>query len=383
MATGVQVRGARAGELALVRSLIQAAFSEDEADLWDCLVSNDQAFHPEGVRVAVVDDRPVACALALPRKVRGRWGWLPGAVITLVCTHPDHRLRGYGAATVRDALAWVTDRGGAISILYGVPTFYPRFGFVPVLPRLETSIAVGAVPDWGGRTAPLTQADIPAVVGLYSEHLAGYPLAVARDAQPWQWRFREVHRDGRAVLVSDQREGYAVVVPDRDHETLNVTEAAAGGRHAACRLLSGLAGEARARGLRKLRLLEPPCHLMTRLALVCGAEQTHKPAAAGMAFVNSWPQVLPPQYGASTDGLCHRGRLILRCTHTALVQLALGYRTVDDLLLIPDCGPADRDVAVVADGTQSGAGAESEAVTEMVRRDFPPRWPRWHLAPYW
>jgi hypothetical protein len=64
--------------------------------------------------------------------------------------------------------------------------------------------------------------------------------------------------------------------------------------------------------------------------------------------------------------LRHNGQPLLRGTHAAIVQLALGYRTADDLLLLPDCGLVDT------------AGA-----LDMLRRDFPLRSPRWHLAPYW
>jgi len=140
-----EVRCARADEYPLVRELIRVSFKDDEAELWDYLVENDPSLRPEGVSLCVADGRPVACTVALPRKVRGPQGWLPGAIITLVCTHPDFRLRGHGASTVRDAVAWVTEQGGVLSFLYGVRAYYPRFGFVPVLPRLETVIPAAAV----------------------------------------------------------------------------------------------------------------------------------------------------------------------------------------------------------------------------------------------
>lgn len=374
-----EVRAARLSEYPLVRDLIAASFTasgtQDEADIWDYLVENDSALRPEGVRLAVVDGRPVACTIALPRRVRGRTGWLPGAVITLVCCHPDFRLQGHGGSTVRDAMAWVTAQGGAVSILYGVPRFYPRFGFAPVLPRLETTLPAEAVSDRAGRLdafdalVPLdpTPGGLATVGRLFDETLARYPLAVAREQQLWQWRFRNARP--RGILVLRGGDGYAVATPETKSETLIVYEAAADGVAAARHLLSGLAGEARGAGLARIRLLEPAGHLMTRIALACGAEQVYRPAASGMAFVNSWPLVLPDGYGTAPEGLLHGGRLVLRCPHAAKVQLALGYRSIDELLLVPECE--------IADDTPGGGGAE------RLHRDFPRLSPRWHEAPYW
>jgi len=104
---------------------------------------------------------------------------------------------------------------------------------------------------------------------------------------------------------------------------------------------------------------------MTRLALMCNAEQSYRSATSGMAFINSWEQVLPDGYGASPEGLLRAGRLVLRCPHAAKVQLALGYRSIDQLLLLPECELTD------------GGGLE------RLRRDFPRLSPRWHEAPYW
>ncbi len=86
----------------------------------------------------------------------------------------------------------------------------------------------------------------------------------------------------------------------------------------------------------------------------------------GYAAVTDWEPLLPEDYAVSHEGLVHQGRLMLHADRTALTQLALGYRSVDDLLLIPGC--------VLMGG---------EAVRTHLAHDFPPTLPKWWLAPFW
>ena len=90
-----ETRGARRNEYPLIREILARAFkTEDEAELWDCLVTHDASLRPDGVRLTVVDGRPVACSVVLPRQIQTRWGWAAGAIVTLVACHPDHQNQG-------------------------------------------------------------------------------------------------------------------------------------------------------------------------------------------------------------------------------------------------------------------------------------------------
>jgi predicted N-acetyltransferase YhbS len=143
-------RAAAHHELDEVADLILRSFKEDERALFNYIRANDPAFAPESCRVAIHEHtgRPVACSIALPCEVRARGGWVPGAVITLVCADPICQRQGYGAAGVRDSLAYAQASGARVAMLYGVPAYYPRFGFVPVLPRWETDLDVTAGLAW-------------------------------------------------------------------------------------------------------------------------------------------------------------------------------------------------------------------------------------------
>lgn len=357
------VRAATVEDYPRIRELMALAFpTEDEALLWDHLVANDAALKPEGVRLALAGGRPVACTVVLPRMVRARRGFVPGAIVTLVACDPAFQNQGYGGMAVRDALAYMKEQGLALGVLFGHPGYYPRFGFVPVLGHPSTTVTVERVTGEAELRAA-TEADLSVLAGLFEQNLAVYPGVVGRPAEPWLWRPR--HPEKASLLALPGGEGYALVSAPDSRDFLFVHEGAADDVEDARRLLAGLAAEARRRGRAKVRLGLAPDQLLARLALSVGAEQAYRPAGPGMAVVTNWEELLPAGYRVTGQGLAYEGRLLLEGDRTALTRLALGYRSVDDLLLGPGC-----------------RAAEGQAVP-MLRRDFPATFPTWFLAPFW
>ncbi|HEU5315335.1 MAG TPA: GNAT family N-acetyltransferase, partial [Chloroflexota bacterium] len=106
-----------------------------------------------------------------------------------VVTHPAHRQKGLGATMMRAAVARMREERYPLSILFGVPDFYHRFGYVPVLPTYTLTVAtrtlerlvdggvdagggVGGGSGNGARGAPArvraaTAEDGPALTALY------------------------------------------------------------------------------------------------------------------------------------------------------------------------------------------------------------------------
>ncbi len=269
------IRAAERYEYPIIREILAKAFrTEDEARLWDYLVANDPALTPEGVRVAALDGRPVACTVVVPRQVRTSRGWTPGAIITLVACLPELQGQGYGGATVRNAVAYMEQQGLVIGVLYGHPGYYPRFGFVPVLPHTETRVAVSACPASGESLQPAT--DYVRLTQLYSEGPGLSPCAVARTPDAWIW----TPRNEGAVLALPDHAGYAYVYA-RDG-ALRVREAVGDAE----RLLGALAAEGRRMGLEDLCFFLPPGAPLSQLAAALpGATQKISPPGAGMAVV--------------------------------------------------------------------------------------------------
>lgn len=377
-ALNTAVRAAHPDDFSILRAMIARAFkTEDEANLWDYLLANDPGLTPECIRVATRDDQPVACTVVLPRQIRGREGWVSGAIITLVTCDPDFQGQGFGSLTVRDAIAFMTARGMSMGVLYGHPDYYPRFGFVPVLPGYRTTIPAYAFIDPEVELDTANPADYPALAALYAEQTGFYPCAVARPADAWLWTPR--NGDDNAVLTLPNREGYAVVTVEHDRSHIWVHEAGARNVEAGRQLLAGLCTDARSRGFETVAMAMPPDHMLPRLAMLAPEqmparlrfgkttfEQNYWAAAPGMAIVTNWEPLLPLGYDATAEGLLRAKRLVLQVDHKALTELVVGYRGLDDLLL-------------AGQARLSGSKLDADA----IRKDLAPGFPKWSLAPFW
>lgn len=353
----MEVRSAHRSEYSLLHDLLVRAFKEDEGAMFDHLADHDPACRPGNIRVAVREGRVVAVTVLLPRQVRTRTGWAPGAVVTLVACEPEFQRQGYGGATVRDALACAEAQGLAVALLYGHPSYYPRFGFAPVLPHAHLALKPSAGAEPPSRAL---DADLPWMLKLYDEQLAIYPGAMARTADPWLWavRYPQTH----ALLKLPDGQAYAFGGANTQARALDIREAAAADLPAARRLVAALRREAHDRGLEHLRLILPPDAPVARVAALEGAELVMRPAGPGMACITRWEPLLPPGYTVTPEGLSCHGRPVLAAERALLTQLVMGYRSAADLKFLENVSVID---------------------AERLAEDFPPAFPRWSLAPFW
>ena len=117
------------GLLERVFSLLDLAFPG--------LPARKRAVEPFGLRWDEVStpflltegDQPVTHVgvLEVPMVVAGRDTLVGG--IHAVCTHPDHRRRGYYRLVMEEALAWCDERYATLMLLAGSPELYEPFGF--------------------------------------------------------------------------------------------------------------------------------------------------------------------------------------------------------------------------------------------------------------
>jgi len=134
----------------------------------------------------------------------------------------DEAFRGQGCARriLAAALAWMRAGDGALSILYGIPDFYPKFGYATAGPDYLVHLTALDQPapfpaDWTAR--PLQPDDLPAVRALYERATERSVGAVQRAADGWVWsRLAEIAHGAVAddecrVVVSPSGavEGYA------------------------------------------------------------------------------------------------------------------------------------------------------------------------------
>src|SRR5437763_13954866 len=103
-----------------------------------------------------------------------------------VGTKEEHRNRGYSRRVLGAALERMRAGDAALSMLYGIRDFYPKFGYATAGPdhyvvRKDLS-ATALPPEWQAR--PFEEPDLPALRRLYERQ----PGVGAAEREPGAWR---------------------------------------------------------------------------------------------------------------------------------------------------------------------------------------------------
>jgi putative acetyltransferase len=134
------IRPEGAGDQASIRRVVGAAFgSPAEADLIEALRASD-AWLPRLSLVAVADGAVVGHALFTRATIETASGTLAVLALAPVAVEPSRQRQGIGDALIRAGLQVAREDGERIVIVVGHPSYYPRFGFVPAVPRGITSV---------------------------------------------------------------------------------------------------------------------------------------------------------------------------------------------------------------------------------------------------
>jgi len=108
-----------------------------------------------------------------------------------VATKPAYRLRGYASRVLRRALEEMTAGEAALTMLYGIPNFYHRFGYVTAGPEYALFLydvqREEPLPS-GWQVRQFTPPDLPAVQRLYEQATALATGAVVRGEDSQTWR---------------------------------------------------------------------------------------------------------------------------------------------------------------------------------------------------
>ncbi len=107
-----------------------------------------------------------------------------------VGTDEAHRNRGYSRLVLEATVAWMKQGDAAISMLYGIPDYYPKFGYATAGPDYFTRCFVSedATPLPHGWTAePCVEADLPDLKRLYEESVRHAVGAAVRPESGGVW----------------------------------------------------------------------------------------------------------------------------------------------------------------------------------------------------
>ncbi len=239
-----RVRALQKGELDGLLLCFQDAFEVDDASISIVRNSliNDPYFHPERVRVGLLDGRIVSHTVILHRAAYVGTEAISVAGITAVATHPAYQRQGFGTRVVEDALRLAKHQGYDMAMLTTrVPRFFSRFGFREVPKVAGFECPARALARLGPHGSCVTHKldynrDWRALASIYRQYSIGLTGLQIRDQRFWEtWPRRGTFPHGFSARLGaigllaaegDDLVAYlgANVSPEQDH--LAVTDLA-------------------------------------------------------------------------------------------------------------------------------------------------------------
>lgn len=268
--TSIKVRAAaNEDELRRAHELMAATHQPDASIAIDWFESSGATypgFLPEHTRIACTEGE-VAGALRLTTEIvrlgearlkTGGLGW--------VATDPEHRHKGVATALLQSTLDYMRGHGYHVSMLFGIPNFYHRFGYATTLADYFVTLdAVEAPTLLSGkyRTRPVKPGDIRAIQRMHAANDVGVACSLIRTAAHFtnKWhRFQHAH-----VFTDDQGKvvGYVLAAPEED--VFAVQEVGIGDPEVAIDILAFCAQRAQEAFKPRLRFAIPPEHLFAHV----------------------------------------------------------------------------------------------------------------------
>lgn len=364
----------------------------------------------------MVDGRSVSCAWIVHLTIRVGCAPIRMDGIGGVGTGDEYRNRGYSRRVLEYAVDWMVDGDAAISMLYGIPDYYHKFGYATAGPdhsiRLPLYPGSPALPaGWGRR--PAAEADLCRLKSLYGICCQGeVGSSVRRDgAYQWQRLADAVAARGEdaclvAVSPAGVVEGYAWqvrgvwstgVLERDDAGAVHFGEAMATSIDAATSVLAAAHGWARehAGDRTELRLSVPHDGVVAQAAARCDAEFRTQHCATGgsMARVLDLRRLLDPLLPELSARLAAARHPYHGCVRIATdmgdADLAIGPGGVgiapagsapDLVVSLPQQDLARLVLGAFAPRSLASVQAATPSAADLLAVLFPQRCPHMHLA---
>ena len=134
-----------------------------------------------GVTLSTENEKDVSMVTLREYQMRFGSAQLKLGGIAGVGTKEEHRNKGYSRRVMEHTMAYMNENGFDVSMLFGIPNFYHKFGYATVIPEtyveFDTKDVPAAVPTYQIRK--FQTEDAPKIVDIYTENNAertGTPL---------------------------------------------------------------------------------------------------------------------------------------------------------------------------------------------------------------
>jgi len=289
-----------------------------------------------------------------------------------VGTLEEHRMKGYSRRVLEHSLDYMTKNGYDISMLYGIPDYYNKWGYASTLPDYKFTVPLrNARRASGGlRARPMSREDAHRVLDIYELTNKDRTGPVRRHSDTWfkfrkgtDWRILAdgtVFEDGSGSIV-----GYYAI--DRWPRVMRITEVGATEARFYENLLKHAATVADQKEATEIEVFVPFDHDFANLCkrMGCSVKLDYHYDANGMGRIidlRSTLRKLAPELSrrieqanpkGNAGGLTFKTEMgdvaveltssgvvlsegisenQLRISQSTLLQLILGYRTVTDVL---------------------------------------------------
>ncbi|HIE08873.1 MAG TPA: GNAT family N-acetyltransferase [Armatimonadetes bacterium] len=327
----------------------------------------------------LAEGRAISRVVVLDLKMRIGRAVVRVAGVGGVWTHPDHRLKGYARRVMESALAYMAEEGFDISLLFGIPEFYNKFGYASVLPDCRVSVATSdakrADPKGGFKIRSLTKADYDAVLSIYETNNYHRTGSIVRDRGRWKGFTKGTDYGAKplsfVVESSEGVVGYAVY--DDATNRLDVAEVGFKRPEAMPAILLHLAELAESRAVEVVNFYAPLDHPFVKFLrrFGCEARVVYPRDRAGMGRVvnlrglfekirfeleHRLMEARPTGFKGTlvfetdigkvplrVEGRAvsipsrARGGLPVRMPQRRLIQLVMGFLGLDEIMLDPEC----------------------------------------------
>jgi GNAT superfamily N-acetyltransferase len=137
--------------------------------------------------ILVVDGEAVSWLWVIDYEMRIGSAVMKMGGIAGVWTEEKHRLKGYASKVLNASIEFMKEEGYDVSLLFGIPNFYHRFGYATVLPRYTAEIDMRNIPSSSPRfrMEPYDDRFREAVLGIYQENNKGRTGTIVRSKERW------------------------------------------------------------------------------------------------------------------------------------------------------------------------------------------------------